>query len=90
MNREFLWLVVERYGVRGRLKEAVKSLYLRSEACVRIHGQNSDWFGIERGVRQGCTLSSWPFNLFLDNIVRGARESYQDGVQLEAFSDVCR
>ena len=41
-------------------------------------------------MRQGCTLSPWPFNLFLDNIVRKARESYQGGVQLEAFSDVCR
>ena len=34
-------------------------------------------------MRQGCTLSLWPFNLFLDNIVREARESYQGGVQLE-------
>ena len=25
---------LERYGVRGRLKEAVKSLYLQSEVCV--------------------------------------------------------
>ena len=38
VNRVLLWLVLERYGVRGRLKEAVKSLYLRREACVRIQG----------------------------------------------------
>ena len=76
--------MVERYCVRGKLKEAVKSLYLRSEACVRIQGQNSDWFGVERGVGQGCTLSPWLFNLFLENIVREARESFQGCVQLEA------
>ena len=28
VDRELLWQVVERYGVRGMLKEAVKALYL--------------------------------------------------------------
>ena len=27
VNREFLWQVLERCGVRERLKEAIKSLY---------------------------------------------------------------
>ena len=31
VDRELLWQVLERYGVRGRLREAVKSLYLQSE-----------------------------------------------------------
>ena len=61
VNRVLLWLVLERYGVRGRLKEAVKSLYLRSEACVRIQGQNSDWFGIERGCETGVHLVALAF-----------------------------
>ena len=43
----------------------------------------------ERGVREGCTFLPWLFDLFLDNIVREARKTYQGGVQLEAFYDVC-
>ena len=35
------------------------------------------------GVRQGCTMSPWLFNLVMDSIVREARESCQGGVQLE-------
>ena len=34
VERELLWQVLERYGIRGRLNEAVESLYLQSEACV--------------------------------------------------------
>ena len=66
------------------LKEAVKSLYLRSEACVLVQGKNSDWFGVTRGVRQGYTMSPWLFNLAMDNILMEAMESLQGGVQLEA------
>ena len=61
VNRMLLWLVVERYGVKRRLKEAVKSLYLRSEACVRIQRQNSDWFGVERGCETGVHLVALAF-----------------------------
>ena len=61
VNRMLLWLMVERYGVKRRLKEAVKSLYLRSEACVRIQGQNSDWFGVERGCETGVHLVALAF-----------------------------
>ena len=83
VDRELLWQVLESYGVRGRLKEAVKSLYLHSEACVRVQRKNSEWFDVEMGVRQGCTMSPWLFNLVMDSIVREARESFQGGVQLE-------
>ena len=84
VNRELLWQVLERYGVRGRLKEAVESLYFQSEACVRVQGKNSEWFEVAMGVRQGCTMSPWLFNLVMDSIVREAREKFQGGVQLES------
>ena len=40
VDRELLWQDLERYGVRGMLKETVE--YLQSEACVWVQRKNSD------------------------------------------------
>ena len=58
VDRELLWHLLERYGVRGRLKEAVESLYFQSAACVLVQRKNSEWFEAAMGVRQGCTMCS--------------------------------
>ena len=50
---------------------------------MRVLGQNSDWFGVEQGVRQGCVMSPWLFNLYMDTIVREAREKFVGAVKLE-------
>ena len=31
-----LWSVLEEYGVKGRLLRAIRSLYKKSETCVRV------------------------------------------------------
>ena len=83
VDRQMLWQVLESYGVGGRLGRAVRSQYERCQACVRVLRQNSDWFGVEQGVRQGCVMSPWLFNLYMDNIVREARQKFVGGVQME-------
>ena len=76
VDREMLWQVLESYGVSGRLGRAVRSLYDRCQARVRVLGQTSDWFGAEQGVRYGCVMSPWLFNLYMDNILREARQKF--------------
>ena len=50
-------------------------MYQASEACVRVDGEVSEWFG--QGVRQGFPLSPWLFNIFLDMVVREAQTNFQ-------------
>ena len=65
------------------LMRAVRSLYDNGKACVSVQGQKSDWFGVGQGVRQGCTMSLWLFNIFMDNIVREAKQRFDGGVEME-------
>ena len=41
------------------------------EATVRT-GHGTDWFQIGKGVRQGCILSPYLFNLYAEYIIRNA------------------
>ena len=45
-------------------------------------GRLPEWFEIARGVRQGCVMSPWLFNIFMDKIVREAQRSFVGGVQI--------
>ena len=47
-------------------------LYAGQEATVRAGHGTTDWFQIGKGVRQGCILSPFLFNLYAEYIMRNA------------------
>lgn len=83
-----LWKILSEAGLDGNLVAALKSLYADSSAAVRIEGALTDWFHIDRGVRQGCVASPTLFNLFLDSCLRKLRES-DCGIRLEEIVVKC-
>ena len=59
------------------------NLYLGEDATVRTGHGTTDWFQIERGVRQGCILSLCLFNLYAEYIMRNAGlEETQAGIKI--------
>ena len=70
VDRDAMWNVLRLYGVGGKLLQAVKSLYVDSKVCVRVGSEMSEWFPVRVGLRQGCVMSPWLFNLFIDGLVR--------------------
>jgi hypothetical protein len=75
IDREALWRVLRLYGVGGHLLKAVQSFYADSRACVRVGSEVSDWFTVKVGLRQGCVMSPWLFNLYMDGVVREVNAS---------------
>ena len=83
IDREAMWGILSMYGISGQLMKAIQSLYERSEACVRVCREESEWFKVGVGLRQGCVMSPWLFNLFMDGVMREVRERAGDvGVAL--------
>ena len=67
--RDKLWAVLLQYGIHGQLLNAIKSLYMHSEVCVRVNGATTKPFRVSVGLRQGCSLSPILFLIYMDRIV---------------------
>ena len=70
IDRHGMWQMLRVYGVGGKLLKAVQSFYVDSGACVRVGNVVSDWFQLNVGLRQGCVMSPWLFNVYMDGVVR--------------------
>ena len=50
--------------------KAVQSFYVDSWACVRVGNDVSEWFPVNVRLRQGCVMSPWLFNVYMDGVVQ--------------------
>ncbi|CAI9531948.1 unnamed protein product, partial [Staurois parvus] len=57
VNREYLWLLLGRYGLQGRFIDWLKTLYRGAESFPLVNGWVGRPFEVGSGVRQGCPLS---------------------------------
>ena len=82
-SRDTMWLVLGMHGINGQLLKSVQNLYVKSEASVRVCREEGEWFEVGVGLRQGCMMSLWQFNLFMDAVMKEVREKAGDvGVTL--------
>ncbi len=64
VDRKGLWETLRVYRVGRKLLEGVRSFYENASASVRVNGEVSESFNVEVGVRQGCVMSPWLFNIY--------------------------
>ena len=67
-----LWKILKEMGIPDNLTCLLRNLYAGQEATVRTGHGTTDWFQIEKGVRQGCILSPCLFNLYAEYIIGNA------------------
>ena len=58
-------------------------MYAGQEATIRAGHGTTDWFQIGKGVRQGCILSPYLFNLYAEHIMQNAKlDEAQAGIKI--------
>ena len=65
-----LWKILKEMEIPYHLICLLRNLYAGQEATVRTGHGTTDWFQIGKGVRQGCILSPYLFNLYTEYIMR--------------------
>ena len=65
-----MWQMLRVHGVGRKLLKAVQSFYVKSSSCVRGGNDVTEWFPVNVGLRQGCVISPWLFNIYMDGVVR--------------------
>ena len=56
-----------------KLLSGIKSMYVDSLACIRFKWSEIERFKIYSGVRQGCVMSSWLFEVYMDALVKDVK-----------------
>ena len=70
-------------GIADHLTYCLRNLYAGQEATVRTLYGTTDWFKVEKGVRQGCLLSPCLFSLHADHIMRNTGlDELQAGIKI--------
>ena len=83
VNHQLLWQDMHKMGFPVHVIELLEHLYKNQEAAVKTSCGTSEWFSIERGVRQGCIVSPSLFNiLYSENMMREATKNTSAGITI--------
>ena len=85
VQHQKLWTIMQEMGFPLHIVHLIGSLYQEQQAAVRSESGISEWFEVQKGVRQGCILSPCLFNIYAENIMRNLKND-AEFEQFESFS----
>ena len=71
----FIRKTFQHFGFGSSMLKWLNLFYCRPESCVLNNGWASDFFEIQRGVRQGCPRSPYLFVLSVEMLAKAIREN---------------
>ena len=79
VDREGMFIALERMNVDEKIINIIKQLYKRTEFKVEIDGVQSEWEEQCTGIRQGCPLSPYLFLIVMTVMFHDIKERVQIG-----------
>lgn len=89
LDREVLMEAMRERGVREGLRNRIEEVYRETRNRVKVGGKIGKNFWTARGVRQGCPMSPYLFNLVLADMKEMLRRGGWGGVKLEEEKVFC-
>lgn len=84
VNRQKLWSVLRKLGVKGRLLCTIKAMYHNVKVKVNCGNQKyTDYIRCPLGLKQGCLASAVLFTLFIDELYKLLEGSDVRGIQIQ-------
>lgn len=68
VNHELLFAKILSIGITGKIYKVIKTMYKNLHSCVKVENMATDWFAVERGVRQGDNLAPVLFAIFINDL----------------------
>ena len=81
LHRESLWKILRHYGIPLKMVSVIKALYTDFHCQVVCNNQLTEYFEVSTGVRQGCILSPFLFNLAMDWLMRETIKDNNRGIR---------
>ena len=88
VSRQTLLEKLQIIGVDGKFYSIIESIYINDKTCVKIGDMRSSFFSPDKGVRQGCVLSTTLFNIYLHDF-QGNIENCGDNVKISCDKEIC-
>lgn len=85
----FLWKVLEAFGFKAGFISMLKVMYSDIESLLKVNGGLGAPFKVERGIRQGCSLSGMLYALSFEPLLHRLR-NVLSGVHLQNTNSVLR
>ena len=80
IDRTLRWTVLARFGVPHNMISIIRQFHAGMRACVRLADRiYSGWFAVEQGLRQGCVLAPFLFNIFFAAVINVAFTRFKLG-----------
>jgi hypothetical protein len=74
IQHHFMIKAPRKLGLEGKYLNIVKTIYDKPTANIIINGEKMKPFPLKSGMRQGCPLSLFLFNIVLEFLTRAIRQ----------------
>jgi hypothetical protein len=73
IQHHFMTKVLESSGIQGPYLNIIKAIYSKP-AAIKLNGEKLEAIPLKSGIRQGCPISPYLFNIVLEVLTKAIRQ----------------